>query len=294
MGMQALGMGLGTLIRELGRQAGNRHRPRLPRLFGLDEDRADLRPAGRRLQGARHRPCDDADGLFRAVRARCALRRDGDGLAQRQRLDRREDGRQPAAHLRPGRDDAAEGNRARREVQARGRRLLSISSRISRRATSPISPSGRNSSASSRSSAPAATAPPARSRRRCWRRSAARWCRSIASSTTRSRNTIRIPKTWRCCTPSATRCCEHKADVGARLRRRRRPLRRRRRHRRGDLRRQGRRHAGARHVGAASELDLRGRREVDRALRHRSGAAEERRQGRLLENRPFLHEAPHP
>ena len=41
------------------------------------------------------------------------------------------------------------------------------SSRISRRATSPTSPSGRSSSAASRWSAPAATAPPARSRRRC-------------------------------------------------------------------------------------------------------------------------------
>ena len=79
--------------------------------------------------------------------------------------------------------------------ELQGRRLLSISSRISRRATSPISPSGRSSSASSRWSAPAATAPPARSRRRCWRRSAARWCGSTASSTTPSRTTIPIPKT---------------------------------------------------------------------------------------------------
>ena len=118
MGVQALGMGLGTLIRELG------VKPEI--VTGHDfrgysasiKIRADLRPAGGRLQGARHRACDDADGLFRAVRARRAVRRDGDGLAQRQRLDRREDGRQPPAHLRPRRDDAAEGDRARREVQA--------------------------------------------------------------------------------------------------------------------------------------------------------------------------------
>ena len=44
-----------------------------------------------------------------------------------------------------------------------------------------------------------------------------------------------------------------KADVGARLRRRRRPLRRGRQRGRGDFRRQGRRHAGARYVGAASK-----------------------------------------
>ena len=57
-----------------------------------------------------------------------------------------------------------------------------------------------------------------------------------------------------------------KADVGARLRRRRRPLRRGRQRGRGDLRRQGRRDAGARHVGAAPERDLRRRREVDRPV----------------------------
>ncbi len=53
----------------------------------------------------------------------------------------------------------------------------------------------KNSSAASKWSAPAATAPRARSRRRSWKRSAARWCRSIASSTTPFRNTIRTPKT---------------------------------------------------------------------------------------------------
>ena len=50
MGVQALGMGLGTLIHEMGVQARDRHRPRLPRLFGVGEDGADLRPDGRRLQ----------------------------------------------------------------------------------------------------------------------------------------------------------------------------------------------------------------------------------------------------
>ncbi len=38
---------------------------------------------------------------------------------------------------------------------------------------------------------------------------------------------------------------------------------------------------------------VRGRREIDRAVRDRSGAAEAGRQDRLLEDRPFLHEAPH-
>ena len=38
MGIQALGLGLGTLIARDGREAGNRHRPRFPLLFGLDQD----------------------------------------------------------------------------------------------------------------------------------------------------------------------------------------------------------------------------------------------------------------
>ena len=79
---------------------------------------------------------------------------------------------------------------------------------------------------------------------------------------------------------------------GARLRRRWRPLRRRRQRGRGDLRRQGRRDAGARHLGAAQGRDLRRRREVDRPVHDRSGAAQARRQDRLLEDRPLLHEAP--
>ena len=71
----------------------------------------------------------------------------------------------------------------------------------------------------------------------------------------------------------ARRGVAHQGRRRARLRRRRRPLRRGRRSRRGDFRRQGRRDAGARHVEPASERDLRGRREIDRPLRDRSGAA---------------------
>ena len=78
-----------------------------------------------------------------------------------------------------------------------------------------------------------------------------------------------------------------------RLRRRRRPLRRGRQYRRGDFRRQGRRDAGARHVGDPQERAVRGRRQIDRAVCHRSGAAKAGRQNHLLEDRPFLHEAPH-
>ena len=48
MGVQALGMGLGTLIREMGVKPETRHRPRFPRLFGVGEDLADLRAAGGR------------------------------------------------------------------------------------------------------------------------------------------------------------------------------------------------------------------------------------------------------
>ncbi len=80
MGVQALGMGLGTLIRELG------VRPEI--VTGHDfrgysasvKIRAGVGPDGGRLQGPRHRPRGHADGLFRAVRARRALRRHGDGV----------------------------------------------------------------------------------------------------------------------------------------------------------------------------------------------------------------------
>ena len=53
-------------------------------------------------------------------------------------------------------------------------------------------------------------------------------------------------------------------------------------------------HAGARHVGAAQGRAVRRRRQIDRAVRHRSGAEPAGRQGGLLEDRPLLHEAPHP
>ncbi len=55
MGVQALGIGLGALIAELGVQPRDRHRPRFPRLFRVDQIRADLGPDGGGLQGARHR-----------------------------------------------------------------------------------------------------------------------------------------------------------------------------------------------------------------------------------------------
>ena len=44
----------------------------------------------------------------------------------------------------------------------------------------------------------------------------------------------------------------------------------------------------------APERDLRRRRQVDRAVQDRSGAAGQRRQGRLLEDRPFPYQAPGP
>jgi phosphomannomutase/phosphoglucomutase len=73
-----------------------------------------------------------ADGLFRAVRARRALCRDGDGLAQRQWLDRRQDGRAPPADLRPRRDGAAEGDRAEPAISTRGGGSYQFVDRISR------------------------------------------------------------------------------------------------------------------------------------------------------------------
>ena len=80
----------------------------------------------------------------------------------------------------------------------------------------------------------------------------------------------------------------------ARLRRRRRPLRSRRQRGPGDFRRQDRGHARARPVDAPPRRDLRRRRQVDRAVRDRSRASRQWRQGRFLEDRPFAHQAAGP
>ena len=57
MGVQALGLGLGTLIRELGVRpeivTGHDFRG----YSAVGEELAGVGPARRRLQGARHRPC---------------------------------------------------------------------------------------------------------------------------------------------------------------------------------------------------------------------------------------------
>jgi phosphomannomutase/phosphoglucomutase len=75
------------------------------------------------------------------------------------------------------------------------------------------------------------------------------------------------------------------------LRRRRRSLRRRRQRGVGDFRRQDRRHAGARPFAASSQCDLRRRRQIDGPVRHRSRADRQRRESRLLEDRPFPYQA---
>ena len=81
MGIQALGMGLGALIAELGAKqevvTGHDFRGYSASIkYALI---SGLLAVG--LQGSRHRPVHDADGVFRAIRARRALRRDGDGVA---------------------------------------------------------------------------------------------------------------------------------------------------------------------------------------------------------------------
>ncbi len=116
MGIQALGMGLGTLIGELGAKqeivTGHDFR-------GYSASIKYALISGLLASGckARYRPRGDANGVFCAVRAGRAVRRDGDGVPQRQRLDRREDGREPPTYLRSGRNDAAEGNRAECRLQ---------------------------------------------------------------------------------------------------------------------------------------------------------------------------------
>ena len=177
-------------------------------------------------------------------------------------------------------------------VQARRAAAPIISSRISRRAISPISPSGRSSSASCKvvcacgNGTAGAFAPQVLE---------AIGCEVVPLDCELDHtfpNYNPNPEDMKMLHAMRDEVLRTKADVGARLRRRRRPLRRGRQRGRRDFRRQGRRDAGARHVGAASGRDLRRRREIDRPVHDRSGAAAERRQDRLLEDRPFLHEAP--
>ena len=123
-------------------------------------------------------------------------------------------------------------------------------------------------------------------------RSAARSCRSIASSTTRFPNYNPNPEDMKMLHAMRDAVLASKADVGLGFD--------------GDGDRCGvvddegeeifADKIGvmlARDISApAQERAVRRRREIDRAVRDRSGADQERRQGRLLEDRPFLHEAP--
>ena len=112
-----VGPGARGLFPGAGRASGRR-RPRLPLLFAIGEAGAVPGPGRLRLRGAGHRPRALADGLFRPVRPGGAVRRHGHRQPQRERLDRREDGRPAAADLRPRRDRPGEGDGAERRGQA--------------------------------------------------------------------------------------------------------------------------------------------------------------------------------
>ncbi len=132
MGVQALGMGLGTLIREMGVA------PEIVTAHDFRSYSASIKYA--LVSGLMAAGCKVHDiGLALTPMAYFAqfdldvpVRRHGDGLAQRQWLDRRENGREPPAHLRSRRDDAAEGDRARRQVRSRRRRRLCLRREFSR------------------------------------------------------------------------------------------------------------------------------------------------------------------
>jgi phosphomannomutase/phosphoglucomutase len=100
MGVQALGMGLGTLIRQMG------VRPEIVIGHDFSSYSASIKYA--LITGLLAAGCKVHDiglavtPMVRPVRPRCALRRHGDGLPQREWLDRREDGRAAPPHLRSG------------------------------------------------------------------------------------------------------------------------------------------------------------------------------------------------
>ena len=252
MGVQALGMGLGTLIRRMGVRPeiviGHDFRS----YSAVDQICPGHRPAGGGMQGARHRPRGDADGLFRPVRSRRALRRHGDGLPQRQWLDRREDGRATPAHLRAGRDDPSQGHRARRQVRPARRRRLSFRGEFS-------GPLYRRPHRPAQARAPAQGGGGVRQRHRRRVRAAGARSDRLRSGAARLHPRPFVPALQSQSRRHGDAARDPRRGAGEprrcrpRLRRRRRPLRRGRRRGRGDLRRQGRRHAGARHVEPASK-----------------------------------------
>ena len=106
LGVQALGLGLGTYLHEVGA-------PKV--VTGHDYRSYSLSIKQALTLGLMNAGCEvvdiglatDARGLLRAIRARRARRGDGHRQPQRERLDRRQDGRAEAADLRPRRDDRA-------------------------------------------------------------------------------------------------------------------------------------------------------------------------------------------
>ena len=136
MGIQALGIGLGTLIHEMGVKPelvtahdfrGYSSSIKMALITGLMSAGIKVKDIGLAVTPMAY---------FAQFELDVPCGRDGDGLAQRQRLDRREDGREPPAHLRAGRDEPPEGDRAQRARSSRRRAAATNSSRISRRATS--------------------------------------------------------------------------------------------------------------------------------------------------------------
>ncbi len=174
LGLEAVGLGLATLMRAARRAEPHRRRPRLPLLFGGGRSRADDGAAGRRRRGARHRLGAFAHGLFRPVRARRRRRRHGHREPQRQWLDRHQDGPAASAHLLARGHDGAEGDRhggalcqprRRRPLRVRARHGRALHGRSAQPAEAAAADQGRWS--------PAATARLARSPRACWPSSAA-------------------------------------------------------------------------------------------------------------------------
>ena len=266
MGVEALGLGLARLLEGAWGRERDRRRPRLPQLFGLDQTRHDRRADGRRASGARHRPRDHADGLFRPVRAR----RPAVAMVTASHNDNGWTGVKMGAS-RPVTFGPEEMARLRDIVIAgelpllRGRRL-----RIRRRFSRPLH---RRPDRSPEVAAQAQGRRRLRQRHRRRLRAATLERARRRGRSARLRSRLHLPALQSEPRRHADAACDGGGGEGerrrrrARLRRRRRPLRRRRQRGRRDLRRQDRGHAGARPLEAPPERDLRRRRQVDRAVR---------------------------
>ena len=197
MGVQALGLGLARLLKELG----------VPREIVVGHDfrsySASIKlalTAGLMAGGAKVSDIGLAItpmAYFAQFALDVAGGGDGDRLAQRQRLDRRQDGRRAAGDVRAGRDGAAARHRHRRRLRPEAGGAYEFVADFPARYIADLT--GRPKSPQMKVVAACGNGTAGAFAPKLLARSASRSFRSTAISTLPSRATTRIPKICRCC-----------------------------------------------------------------------------------------------